>query len=103
MPVCDQHDPTFDALVTIMFNISSINRLIQIVLFIIYLYYWYKLRAPQGVTGYLINPKLFCIAITMGVTITFAKLILMLNWVILQTTNSAGKYHWIAHTPCNTA
>ena len=83
---CDQHDPTFDALVTIMFTISSINRLTQIVLFITYLYYWYKLRTSQVATGYLIDPKLFRIAIAMGVTITFAKFIFMLNWMLVQTT-----------------
>ena len=33
------------------------------------------------------NPKLFHIAIAMGVTITFAKLIFMLNWMIVQITD----------------
>ena len=84
---CDQDDPTFDALVKIMFTVSSINRLIQIAFFIIYLYCWNKLKISQDVTGYQMNPKLFRIAIAMGVTITFAKLIFMLNWVIVQTTD----------------
>ena len=84
---CDQDDPTFDALVKVMFTVSSINRLIQIAFLIIYLYCWYQLKTSQDVTGYQINPKLFRIAIAMEVTITFAKLIFMLNWVIVQTTD----------------
>ena len=83
---CDQNDSTFDTLVKIMFTVSSINRLIQIAFFIIYLYCWNKLKISQDVTGYQMNPKLFRIAIAMGVTITFAKLIFLLNWVIVQTT-----------------
>ena len=84
---CDQDDPTFYALVKIMFAVSSINRLIQIAFFIIYLYCSYQLKISQDVTGYQMNPKLFRIAIAMGVTITFAKLIFMLNRVIAETTD----------------
>ena len=84
---CGQDDSAFDALVRISFTVVSINRLIQIALFIVYLYCWYKLRIPQDITGHKINPKLFRIAIAMGVTATFAKLFFIFNWLLVQTTD----------------
>ena len=44
-------------------------------------------RIPQDVTGHKINPKLFRIAIAMGVTATFAKLFFIFNWLLVQTTD----------------
>ena len=84
---CDQDDLAFDALVRISFTVVSINRLIQIALFIVYLYCWYKLRIPQDVNGHKINPKLFRITVAMGVTAMFAKLFFIFNWLLVQVTD----------------
>ena len=48
---------------------AFIRAPIQTALFMIYLYYWYKMRISREITGYQINKKIFRIAIAMGATI----------------------------------
>lgn len=81
---CDQHDPIFPTMVTIMHTVSSINSLLQISLFIGYLYYWYKLRNSQDVTDPQINQQIFHIAIAMGATISVANFVFVLDLVIAK-------------------
>ena len=69
-------------MVTIMYVFSLMSAPIQIVLFIIYLYYWYTMRNSRDITDYQINKKLFHIAIAMGATISFTKLFFFVNWMI---------------------
>ena len=79
---CSKHDPIFFIMVTIMYVFSLMNAPIQIALFIIYLYYWYKMRNSREITDYQINKKLFRISIAMGATISVVKLFFFVNWMI---------------------
>ena len=66
---CSKYDPVYFTMVTLMFIVST---LIQIAMFIVYLYYWYKLSNSRDITDYQINKKIFRIAIAMGGTISVA-------------------------------
>ena len=78
---CSKHDPLYYTMVTLMYTISSINSLIQIALFIMFLYYWYKMRNSRGTADYQINKKMLRIAIAMGATISIANLFFFINWI----------------------
>ena len=78
---CSKHDPLYYAMVTLMYIISTINSLIQITLFIIFLYYWYKMRNSRGTADYQINKKIFRIAVAMGATISIANFIFFISWI----------------------
>ena len=78
-------------MITIILIISLINATIQIALFIIYLYYWYKMRSSQGVTDYQINKTLFHIAIAMGATISIAKFLFFIEWKIIIARGKEDK------------
>ena len=88
---CSKQDTIYFTMVTITYTISSINAPIQIVLFIIYLYYWYKMKSSQDITDYQINKKLFRIAIAMGATINVAKLLFFIDWMINTTWDKEYK------------
>ena len=78
---CSPQDPIYNASVTIMFAIAIGNGLVQIAVFILYLYYWYKMWNSQHITNYQINRKLFNIAVGMGATISIANFIFFVNWI----------------------
>ena len=87
---CSKHDPIYYTMITLMYSISSINSLIQIALFIIYLYYWYKIRKSQAtVAGYQINQKMLRIAVAMGATISIANLFFFINFIVLRATGDS--------------
>ena len=88
---CSKHDMVYFNMITIILIISLINATIQIALFIIYLYCWYKMRSSQGVTDYQINKKLFHIAIGMGATISIAKFLFFIEWMIIIARGLAKK------------
>ena len=88
---CSKQDTIYFTMVTIMYTISSINAPIQIALFIIYVYYWYKMKSSQDITDYQINNKLFRIAIAMGATINVAKLLFFIDWMINTTWDKEYK------------
>ena len=85
---CDDHDPIFFTMVTIMQIASFINHLFQIALFIVYLYYWYKIRNGQDVTDQQINQQIFHIAVAMGATISIANFIFILDWIIARANGA---------------
>ena len=66
-------DPIYYTLLTIMYAVCASNDLIQIAMFTIYLYYWYKMWKSRDITNYQINKKIFLIAVTMGATISFSN------------------------------
>ena len=87
---CSKHDPIYYTMVTLMYTISSINSLIQIALFTIYLYYWYKIRKLQATAvGYQINKKMLHIPVAMGATISIANFFFFINFIILRTTGNS--------------
>ena len=88
---CSKHDPMFFTMITIMLVFSLINAPIQIALFIIYLWYWYKMRNSWDITDYQINKKLFRIAIAMGATISVAKLFFVIDWIIILARDKEDK------------
>ena len=88
---CSKQDTIYFTMITITYTISSINAPIQIALFIIYLYYWYKMKSSQDITDYQINKKLFRIAIAMGATINVAKLLFFIDWMINTTWDKEYK------------
>ena len=59
---CSKHDPIFFTMVMLMYGFIFINAPIQIAMFIIYLYYWYKMRNVRDIISYQINRKIFCVA-----------------------------------------
>ena len=79
---CSQHDPIFFNIVTLMHVFSFINAPIQIAVFIIYLYYWYKIRNSGDITDYQINKRIFRIAVAMGATICIANFFFILDWIL---------------------
>ena len=78
---CSKHDPLYHNMLTLMYTISSVNSLIQIALFIMFLYYWYKMRNSRGTADYQINKKIFRIAVAMGATISIANFFFVIDWI----------------------
>ena len=78
---CSKHDSLYHAMLTLMYTISTINSLIQIALFIVFLYYWYKMRNSRGTADYQINKRIFRIAVAMGATISIANFFFFINWI----------------------
>ena len=78
---CSQQDPIYHTLLTIMYAVSTSNGLIQIAMFILYLYYLYKMWKSQHITDYQINKKIFLISVGMGTTISTANFIYFVNWI----------------------
>ena len=63
----------------LMFAISTINKVVQIVMFITYLYYYYKMWNNAYIKNQETNQKLFKIGIAMGATIGLSVLFLTFN------------------------
>ena len=78
---CGQQDPIYHTLLTIMYAVSTSNGLIQIAVFVLYLYYVYKMLKSQHITDYRINKKIFFISVGMGATISTANFIYFVNWI----------------------
>ena len=69
-----------------MHSITFINKVIQVVLFIVYLYYWYKLRNSLDIA---MNQNLVNIAVGMGATISISEFIYILNWIVALATGTS--------------
>ena len=68
--------------VSIMFAVITTNKLLQIMMFVVYLFYCYKLRSiycKDKASGRHTRRSLFKIAIAMGATIGFSQLIFAFN------------------------
>lgn len=85
---CNKHDLIHYTMVTLMYAFYSINAPIQIAMFLVYLYYWYKLRNSQNLTNYQINQKIFRIAVAMRATIGIANVFLILDWISERVTGN---------------
>ena len=78
-----------------MFAISSINKALQIIMFVIYLFYYYKVRHIND-NGTIIDTrkrkqKLFKIAVAMGATIGISQLFIAFNKI------SGGNFAMVEH------
>ena len=82
---CNQNDPIYANMINLMYTVSYINKMIQVALFIIFLYYWYKLRNSLDLT---MNQKLVHIAVGMGATISISEFIFSSNWIIALATDT---------------
>ena len=82
---CNQNDPIYLNMIILMHTISFINKVIQVALFIIYLYYYYKLRNSLDS---IMNQSLIHIAVGMGATISISEFIYISNWIIALATGS---------------
>ena len=85
---CNKHDLIYYTMVTLMHAFHSINAPIQIAMFLVYLYYWYKLRNSRDLTNYQIHQKTFRIAVAMGATISIANVFLILDWISERVTGN---------------
>lgn len=85
---CNNHDLIHYTMVTLMHVFYSINVPIQIAMFLVYLYYLYKLRNSRDLTNYQINQKIFHIAVAMGATIGIANVFLILDWISERVTGN---------------
>ena len=83
---CNQNDPIYRNMITFMHSNSFINKVIQVVLFIVYLYYWFKLRNSLDIA---MNQNLVNIAVGMGATISVSKFIYILNWIVALATGTS--------------
>ena len=88
---CSKHDPIYFIMVTLMHIASTLNALIQIAMFIVYLYHWYKMRNSKDITDYQINKKIFRIAIAMGATISIANFFYFIDWMIIIARDDDDK------------
>ena len=78
---CSKRDPIFFTMITLMYIFTFINAPIQIGMFIMYLYYWYKLRNSRDITDYQINKKIFQVAVAMGATISISNFFFLVNCI----------------------
>ena len=78
---CSKYDPIFFTMLTLMYGFTLINAPIQIAMFIVYLYYWYKIRNSREITDYQINKQIFQVAVAMGATISIGNFFLLMNWI----------------------
>ena len=85
---CNKHDLIHYTMVTLMHVFYYINAPIQIAMFLVYLYYWYKLRNSRDLTNYQIHQKIFRIAVAMGATIGIANVFLILDWISESVTGN---------------
>ena len=85
---CDRDDPIYQNMIIVMQTIFLINKVAQIALFIVYLYYWRKLKSLGLVTNQQTDKKLFRIAIGMGATISISEFAYILNRVIALATGN---------------
>ena len=77
---CIHPNQTIYGTMPVMFAISSINKALQIVAFIIYLFYYYKIRNDDETTiDRKTHQKLFKITIAMGATIGISQLFIGFN------------------------
>ena len=85
---CGQQDPILNTSVTIMFaeTFTFSNGVIQIAMFILYLYYWYKLRY---LTDYQTNKMLFHIAVILGTTIGITIYFFHVNRIIASANDTS--------------
>ena len=81
---CDRDDPIYQNMIIVKQTIFLINKVAQIALFIIYLYYWRKLRSFALQT----DKKLFDIAIGMGATISISEFAYILSRIIVLATGN---------------
>ena len=87
---CSKHDPIYFTMLKLMYSFTFINAPIQTAMFIIYLYYWYKMR--RDITSYQINQKIFQVAVAMGATISIANFFYLVNWINASTnTNNLSR------------
>ena len=85
---CSKYDPIYFTMVTLMYGFTFINTPIQIAMFIVYLYYWYKMRNSRDITNYQINKKIFRVAVAMGATISIANFFFVVNWINARTNGT---------------
>ena len=71
-----------------MYGFTFINAPIQIAMFIVYLYYWYKVRNSRDITNYQINKRIFRVAVAMGATISIANFFFVVNWINIRTNGT---------------
>ena len=87
---CSKYDPIYFTMVTMMHIISKLIAPIQIAMFIVYLYYWYKIRSTKDIMDYQINKKIFRIAIAMGATIGIANF-QFIDWIMIIARDDDDK------------
>ena len=85
---CDRDDPVYQNMIIVMLTIFLINKVAQIALFIVYLYYWRKIKSLGLVTNQQTDKKLFRIAIGMGATISISEFIYILNGIVALATGN---------------
>ena len=85
---CSLRDPIHHSLLSIMYAVSTSNGLIQIAVFILYLYYWYKMWKCQDITDHQINKKILLISVGMGATISTANLFHFVHWVYARVNGT---------------
>ena len=85
---CDRNDPIYRNMVTVMQTVVLINKVAQIVLFIIYLHYWRKLRNSVHVTDHKTDQNLFRIAVGMGATISISEFAYSVSWTVSLATGN---------------
>ena len=85
---CSKRHPVFFIMVILTHAFSSINVLIQIAMFIAFLYYWYKMRNSMDLMDYQINKKIFLIAVAMGATISVANFFFLVDWINARVNDS---------------
>ena len=79
---CVHLNQTIYGTMPFMFAISSINKALQIIMFIIYLYYYFKVRNIIGnetIIESKTSQKLFKVAVAMGATIGISQLFFAFN------------------------
>ena len=87
---CSKYDPVYFIMVTLMSVFSYINAPIQIAMFIVYLYYWRKMRNSRDTTDYQINKKIIRTAAAMGATISIANFFYFIDWMIIIAREEDG-------------
>ena len=85
---CSVQDPIYHTLLTIMYAVSNGNVLIQIAVYIVYLYYWCKIWKSQHIVDYQINKKVFLISVTMA-TISTGNFFFFVNWIIATANGTS--------------
>ena len=78
---CSIRDPIYHTLLTIMYAVVTGNGLTQIAVFIVFLYYWYKMWKSRDIADYQINKEIFLISVGMGATISTANFFYFASWI----------------------
>ena len=85
---CSKHHPIFSTMLILTHAFSAFNVLIQIAMFIAFLYYYHKMRYSKYLTDYQINKKILLIAVVMGATISVANFLFLVNRINARINDS---------------